>query len=327
MVEPIITTLPTIPTGEVREPMVFGSGSPPKTGAGFIASFALHSLVIGMLLIPGFFYHDTPTTAPSGPVLRAVMIAPSQLNRLLVIPEQEPSAKPESIPAKKESAPTYIENNPAVEEPNDGLVIKKKIDPFSQFNERLARVREEQARFREARKEDDIDTLVQRLRAARTPPAPRENAEEAFPESLLVQKKEGVSEAVPTFKPETIGQQKEVRRMSMDPLFLYQNQIAEKIRSYMRAREGVSGECSLGLTLSRDGHVVKIRAHSGDDQVCEAATRAVIRADVFPMPKDEALYAALNSLQITVSSASSATTVPSLAFEHPRVHRQSVILD
>lgn len=90
--------------------------------------------------------------------------------------------------------------------------------------------------------------------------------------------------------------------MYVDPVIVYQREIAKKIESHIRFTDEMMGtECVIALKLSRDGMIVSKQVLSGAHVVCEAASRAAIRVGKLSMPNDEGLYRALSELQITIA--------------------------
>lgn len=308
MKEPTLLTLPDLSFETGRVPMASGKSVKTALTPGFSASILFHVLLFSAVLLSGVFAPEPPPAKPAAPILRAVMITPAQLEHLRVIPEATAKKEPSDVneiplPERETPAQPEMPVEVATTEGDDSIKEESKADPFAHINERLERAHAAQRLDKEQPKES-VDDLVRKLKATQSK---REEWIDSIgevtksissPEPLIGP--EPVVEPEVVEAPEAIGDQDVASGMVMDPLFLYQKQIAEKIRSYMRISDSSRGECRLGLSLSRDGHVIEIRALSGNDRICQAATRAAIRADIFSMPEDESLYNQLSKLQVTV---------------------------
>lgn len=308
MKEPTLLTLPDLSFETERVPMASSKSAKTALTPGISASILFHVLLFSAVLLSGVFTPEPPPSKSAAPILRAVMITPAQLEHLRVIPEatvkDEPSDANE-VPEPDKEIPAQPKKpvEAATKEVDDSVRDKPKVDPFAHINERLERAHAAQRLDKEQPKES-VDDLVRKLKATQSK---REEWIDSIEEvTRTISSTEPLVGTDPVIEPEiveapeAIGDQEVASSMVMDPLFLYQKQIAEKIRSYMRISDSIRGECRLGLSLSRDGHVIEIRALSGNDRICQAATRAAIRADIFSMPDDESLYNQLSKLQVTV---------------------------
>ncbi len=110
-----------------------------------------------------------------------------------------------------------------------------------------------------------------------------------------------VHEASPPPPPKEKG--KEKGKWHVDPLAVYQQDIAERVQRYMRGAK-TSAVCRLRVHLARDGGVREQHVLSGDDVACQEAQRALLRSGRLPLPSDPALYQHLSTLVLTIRTAS-----------------------
>jgi colicin import membrane protein len=90
--------------------------------------------------------------------------------------------------------------------------------------------------------------------------------------------------------------------IAIDPLLAYQQKIGLTLQRNLRLSEYEKiGRCVLKMELSRDGMVLNTAYVSGSKNLCGEAERAAIRVGRMPMPADDALYAELTKLYVTVT--------------------------
>ncbi|APD92235.1 hypothetical protein BM525_20370 (plasmid) [Alteromonas mediterranea] len=314
MKEPTLFTLPDIPDDKSLVPIA-RTGIPSKlTKSGLSLSLLLHAVVLAMLLASGINAAKVPHARKSPP-LQAYMITSPQIHSLRVVPLAESAAVDNTGHAENESNSSATSPSPkkaALPAPVKEPVVSKgpltDSSAFDKINERVKRVQAAQKQ-EGSDNSASIDELVAKLKKGREQ---RDALFDTISEISTPQKPlelMSTTEA-PKDVPEALSSQDAVGSMSMDPLFLYQSQIAEKIRSYIRSSSPLVGECKLSLSLSRDGHVIKISPLRGGKKICAASVKAALRADVFSMPQDNYLYQNLKRLTITVRMDENQNTFP-----------------
>jgi hypothetical protein len=301
MIEPTLLELPRIP--ETNERFCNTKIQKVATVPPLVYSVLFHFLVLVVIILSGasFLNSDSQDVKVQRPApLRAFMVTPSQLNKLRVIPVAP------VVQESKQAIPQTLEKEmadiPPVEPEYKADPIKPNLDAFKAIEERLASAQEATRRVR-GNNNKEVASLVERLQKHR---------EELIDKNLPSGSKPALGDFIASNEkikptPKATAEQKEVKGLVMDPLFLYQQQIAEKIRSYMRVTQASSeslGNCIMGLSLSRDGTVLGVNELGGEESVCNAARKATIRAGGFDMPDDEALYQELSHLTITIKPIS-----------------------
>ena len=58
--------------------------------------------------------------------------------------------------------------------------------------------------------------------------------------------------------------------------------------------------CKLNIRLAFNGLVTKVNTLSGDKLLCQAAQRAVLKAETLPVSKDADIYNELKDINLTV---------------------------
>lgn len=314
MKEPTLLTLPDIPDDKSLVPIA-RTGKPSKlTKSGLSLSLLLHVVVLVMLLVSGINAKKV-SHVEKAPPLRAYMITSPQIQSLRVVPLAEPITADNEVNIEKENEPSAPPRPPkktAQPTPTkDQVNLKGPLtdsSAFDKINERVKRVQAAQEQL-ESKSGTSLNELVAKLKKGREQ---RDALFDTISEMSTPQKPLTLKSAYEAKieVPEALPSQEAVGRMSMDPLFLYQSQIAEKIRSYIRSSSPLEGECKLSLSLSRDGHVIKISPLRGGKKICAASVKAALRADVFSMPQDNYLYQNLKRLTITVRMDENQTTFP-----------------
>ena len=81
----------------------------------------------------------------------------------------------------------------------------------------------------------------------------------------------------------------------------YRALIAQRIQQNLLLDQSYRGkECRLNIKLAFNGLVTSVSSLGGDQQVCEAAVRAVRRADTLPVSKDRDVFEKLKDINLTV---------------------------
>lgn len=314
MKEPTLFTLPDIPDDSSLTPIARIGSQSKLTKRGFSLSLLVHIGVLAILCASGMNSIEN-SPVEKAPPLQAYMVTAPQIQRLQVVPIAEPIATDTSAQMKKENEPSIAKAPPkespplVIQEPP--VATKETLlhgSAFDRINERVKRVQAAQNQI-SSNEGAGLDELVAKLQKGR---AKRDALFDTISEITTPRKGleiKPLNEA-PKELPEALSSQEAVGGMSMDPLFLYQSQIAEKIRSYIRSSSRLNGECKLSLSLSRDGHVIKINPLSGGKKICAASVKAALRANVFSMPKDDYLYQNLKKLTITVRMDENQTIFP-----------------
>lgn len=77
--------------------------------------------------------------------------------------------------------------------------------------------------------------------------------------------------------------------------------IIAKIQQNLLLEDSMKGkQCRLNLRLAFNGFVTQVEALNGNRQVCDAAIRAVRRADTLPVSKDKAVFDKLKNINLTI---------------------------
>lgn len=82
----------------------------------------------------------------------------------------------------------------------------------------------------------------------------------------------------------------------------YTAMIKQSIQQHLLVDQNMQGKsCRVNIKLAFNGLVTSVSALEGEAKVCDAAVRAVRRADTVPMSKDRAVFEKLKNINLTVS--------------------------
>ena len=77
--------------------------------------------------------------------------------------------------------------------------------------------------------------------------------------------------------------------------------IMGKIQQYLIVDDSMKGQsCNLNVKLAFSGLVTSVNIMSGDNKVCKAAERAVLKAETLPVSKEPDVYQELKDISLTV---------------------------
>ncbi|WP_105200493.1 MULTISPECIES: cell envelope integrity protein TolA [unclassified Pseudoalteromonas] len=91
------------------------------------------------------------------------------------------------------------------------------------------------------------------------------------------------------------------RQQVLSEVDKYRALIGQRIQQNLLLDDSFRGkECRLNIKLAFNGLVTSVNSLGGDRQVCEAAVRAVRRADTLPVSKDRDVFEELKNINLTV---------------------------
>jgi cytoskeletal protein RodZ len=315
MIEPTLSEMPEIVDDNVRRREAVSYQRVEKSS--ILYSFLFHSCIFLIIVLSGvsFVTGNEPSTKKTTPPLRAFVVSSAQINHLKVVPATtapvpvmpEHLVPPPLLKSAKVVEPTFLETN---EDKSIKASPHPNLKSFDDIEARIEKAKAKNAK-RDDAKEEEIAELVKRIKRHRTDlmasniPTP-ESATSRLEDFVMPEEKQVTVDKPLPPAPKATESQKAVKGLIMDPLFLYQQQIANRIRSFMRVTNNESdeiGQCVMVLSLSRDGAVLKVSDDGGDEIVCKAARKATLRVGRFEMPDDDYLYKELSNLRITIKPA------------------------
>lgn len=289
-----------------------------------IKSFGVHA-VFGVILVASFTFEgpkETPQEAPEVSAIDAVVIDQASLEQQIKriekqkadlkaaeekrVRELEERAKKAKQDLEKLDKQKNDSKKAAEEAKRKAQLEKKKAEKAKA--ERVKREKEAAKAKKAAddakRKKEAEQKALQEAERKRKAEAERREQERLEKERKERERKE--KEAQEKLLQEQLAQEQAIRQKARQKVVLsevnkYQALIKAKIQQRLIVDDSMRGKsCRLNIRLASTGLVLQVNVISGEKSICDAAIRAVRKAETLPVSKEPDVYQELKDINLTV---------------------------
>ncbi|WP_233520480.1 cell envelope integrity protein TolA [Flocculibacter collagenilyticus] len=287
-----------------------------------IKSIALH-IAIGVLLLVSvdFSTHEKPKQAKQAPVIEAVTIDQAALeSQIKKVKAQKDAARRKEEQRVKDLEERAKRAQQQRQQQEKSISDLEKVKQKKQAERKRAEEAAEKAKKKQQQEKAKADKLEKQRKQKELEKQRAEKEAKAAAEKLRLEKERARKAKVERERKEREAKERAAqeklmaeqlakeqaerraarRSQVMSELAKYRALITQRIQQNLIIDESMKGkQCRLNIKLAFNGLVTQVKILSGDRITCDAAQRAIYKAETLPVSKDADIYNELKDINLT----------------------------